>query len=69
VSGRTAIPSRSTMTPNEFRICLEQLAWSQRGLARLLNRDYPIGLLLMAGVWLPPAGPIPLDVSDRQPST
>jgi hypothetical protein len=28
-----------------------------------------IGLLLMAGVWLPPSGPIPLDVSDRQRST
>jgi ribosome-binding protein aMBF1 (putative translation factor) len=27
------------MTPNEFRICLEMLAWSQRGLARLLRRD------------------------------
>jgi ribosome-binding protein aMBF1 (putative translation factor) len=27
------------MTAPEFRICLEHLAWSQRGLARLLNRD------------------------------
>ena len=28
-----------TMTPNEIRICLEHLAWSQRGLARLLDLD------------------------------
>ena len=27
------------MTPPEFRICLELLAWSQRGLARLLGLD------------------------------
>ena len=27
------------MTPREFRICLELLAWSQRGLARLLGLD------------------------------
>jgi hypothetical protein len=27
------------MTPSEFRICLEHLAWSQRGLAKLLQRD------------------------------
>jgi hypothetical protein len=27
------------MTPPEFRICLELLAWSQRGLARMLNLD------------------------------
>jgi hypothetical protein len=27
------------MTPREFRICLELLAWSQRGLARQLGFD------------------------------
>jgi hypothetical protein len=27
------------MTPAEFRICLQHLAWSQRGLAELLGRD------------------------------
>jgi DNA-binding transcriptional regulator YiaG len=27
------------MTPPEFRLCLEVLAWSQRGLARLLGLD------------------------------
>jgi hypothetical protein len=27
------------MTQSEFRICLEHLAWSQRGLARLLGLD------------------------------
>ena len=27
------------MTPPEFRLCLDLLAWSQRGLARLLGLD------------------------------
>jgi hypothetical protein len=27
------------MTPAEFRICLELLAWSQRGLAKVLGLD------------------------------
>ena len=27
------------MTPSEFRVCLELLDWSQRGLAKLLGRD------------------------------
>ena len=27
------------MTPSEFRICLDMLAWSQRGLAKLLDLD------------------------------
>jgi ribosome-binding protein aMBF1 (putative translation factor) len=27
------------MTPTEFRACLEQLAWSQRDLARVVSLD------------------------------
>ncbi len=27
------------MTPAEFRVCLDLLAWSQRGLAKLLDLD------------------------------
>ena len=28
------------MTPPEFRLCLESLAWSQRSLARMLGLDH-----------------------------
>jgi len=46
------------MTPTRFRECLALLAWSQRGLARILQRQE--GLVRM---WGRGAAPIPPDVA------
>ena len=39
VSDVRSAPVGAMMTPTEFRVCLDLLAWSQRGLARLLDLD------------------------------
>jgi hypothetical protein len=47
------------MTSDEFRSCLEYLVWSQRGLARLLNRDDRT-----VRRWASGGNEIPADVAD-----
>jgi hypothetical protein len=46
------------MTASEFRICLELLAWSQRGLARMLGLDDRL-----VGRWASGANEVPEDVA------
>ena len=47
------------MTPERFRECLDALHWTQRGLARVLDR--PEGLVRQ---WARGAKPVPEDVAD-----